>query len=196
EQRSILGVSIKYGEDRFLTRQIIKAGYLTTMTHAARCRTFVPATLPEYFSQQLRWRRSNIVDYSGALSHVWRLNPILAIHFFAQFALLVAYPIAVIRALTAGWFFAALQLHLMVVACFGLYYRWRVRKVPASERVSASAFVPIAFLMPVTYALMTPLALFTLDSGSWETRGHTPEPETTDATTASAGDFVTGQHVL
>src|SRR5690606_12525767 len=57
EQRSILGVSIKYGEDRFLTRQIIKAGYLTTTTHAARCRTFVPANLQEYFSQQLRWRR-------------------------------------------------------------------------------------------------------------------------------------------
>ena len=43
---------------------------------------------------------------------------------------------------------------------------------PAEERVSALAFLPIAFMMPVTYALMTPLALFTLDSGSWETRGH------------------------
>ena len=30
----------------------------------------------------------------------------------------------------------------------------------------------MALLMPITYALMTPLALFTLDSGSWETRGH------------------------
>jgi cellulose synthase/poly-beta-1,6-N-acetylglucosamine synthase-like glycosyltransferase len=199
EQRSILGVSIKYGEDRFLTRQIIKAGYLTTMTHSARCRTFVPRNLSEYFSQQLRWRRSNIVDYSGAVSHVWRLNPILAIHFFAQMALLIAYPIAVIRALTSGWFFEALQIHLMVVACFGLYYRWRVRHVAPEERVSAIAFVPIAFLMPVTYALMTPLALFTLDSGSWETRGHVSELEPAEATAASAassgpsaGDFVTG----
>src|SRR5262249_33768737 len=59
--RSVLGVPIKYGEDRFLTRQIVKAGYLTTMTLDARCRTFVPSTLSAYFSQQLRWRRSNIV---------------------------------------------------------------------------------------------------------------------------------------
>jgi cellulose synthase/poly-beta-1,6-N-acetylglucosamine synthase-like glycosyltransferase len=198
EERSILGVSIKYGEDRFLTRQIIKAGYLTTMTHAARCRTFVPGRLPEYFSQQLRWRRSNIVDYTGAVSHVWRLNPILAIHFFAQMALLLAYPITVIRALTMGWFFEALQIHLMVVAVFGLYYRWRVRKLPASERVSAIAFVPIAFLMPVTYALMTPLALFTLDSGSWETRGHEAEADPAEATGSTVGDLVavTGQHIL
>jgi hypothetical protein len=28
--------------------------------------------------------------------------------------------------------------------------------------------------MPITYALLTPLPLFTLDSGSWETRGHDP----------------------
>lgn len=31
-------------------------------------------------------------------------------------------------------------------------------------------------LMPVTYGLLTPLALFTLDSGSWETRGHDAGP--------------------
>jgi len=36
----------------------------------------------------------------------------------------------------------------------------------------------MAFVMPVTYLLMTPLALFTLDSGSWETRGHQALPAT------------------
>jgi cellulose synthase/poly-beta-1,6-N-acetylglucosamine synthase-like glycosyltransferase len=169
------------------------AGYLTTMTHAARCRTFVPATLPSYFSQQLRWRRSNIVDYAGAVSHVWRLNPILAIHFFAQFALLIVYPIAVCRALTSGWFYEGLKIHMMAVAAMGLYYRVRVRKEPASERVSALSFVPIALLMPVTYALMTPLALFTLDSGSWETRGH-GEAELPAAEPAT--EIVTGPHIL
>jgi cellulose synthase/poly-beta-1,6-N-acetylglucosamine synthase-like glycosyltransferase len=192
EERSILGVSIKYGEDRFLTRQIIKAGYLTTMTHAARCRTFVPATLPDYFSQQLRWRRSNIVDYSGAVSHVWRLNPFIAIHFFAQFALLIAYPVCVIRALSSGWFYQGLQIHLYVIAVMGLYYRWRVRNVPKEERVSALSFLPIALTMPVTYALMTPLALFTLDSGSWETRGH--EAQTEPA--LEGADVVTTQPIL
>jgi cellulose synthase/poly-beta-1,6-N-acetylglucosamine synthase-like glycosyltransferase len=172
EERSVLGVPIKYGEDRFLTRQIVKAGYLTTMTLDARCRTFVPSTLSSYFSQQLRWRRSNIVDYTGAFSHVWRLNPILAIHFFSQMALLLVYPIAIVRALMAGKFFAAMALHLAVLVLFGLYYRWRVRKLPKSERVNALAFGPLTFLMPITYALLTPLALFTLDTANWETRNH------------------------
>jgi len=177
EKRSVLGCPIKYGEDRFLTRQIVKAGYLTTMTLDARCRTFVPHTLLSYFSQQLRWRRSNIVDYAGGFSHVWRLNPVLAIHFFSLFALLIVYPIALVRALEAHRFWPSLVLHLEIVAAFGLYYRWRTRHLPRTERVSALAFMPLTLLMPITYALMTPLALFTLDSGSWETRGHELEAD-------------------
>jgi cellulose synthase/poly-beta-1,6-N-acetylglucosamine synthase-like glycosyltransferase len=178
-QRSVLGVPIKYGEDRFLTRQIVKAGYLTTMTLAARCCTFVPSTLTAYFSQQLRWRRSNIVDYAGGFSHVWRLNPVLAIHFFSLFALLLVYPIAIVRALAAHKFFPALVLHTEAVAFFGMLYRFRTRGLPKAERVGPLAFIPLSLLMPVTYALLTPLALFTLDTASWETRNHedaVPEP--------------------
>jgi cellulose synthase/poly-beta-1,6-N-acetylglucosamine synthase-like glycosyltransferase len=178
ERRSVLGVPIKYGEDRFLTRQIVKAGYLTTMTLEARCRTFVPSTLSAYFSQQLRWRRSNIVDYAGGFSHVWRLNPVLAIHFFSLFALLLVYPVAVVRALAAHKFFPALVLHTEAVVFFGMLYRWRNRKLPSAERVGPLAFIPLSLLMPVTYALLTPLALFTLDTASWETRNHAePVPE-------------------
>ncbi len=189
QDRQVLGVPIKYGEDRFLTRQIVKAGYLTTMTLDARCRTFVPNTLAAYFSQQLRWRRSNLVDYAGGFSHVWRLNPILAIHFFSLFALLLVYPIAIVRALATHRFFPALVLHLQAVVFFGLLYRWKTRKQPKEERVSAIAFAPLTFLMPVTYALLTPLALFTLDTANWETRNHEetiPEPIATPLPTREA----------
>ncbi len=37
EDRNILGVAIKYGEDRFLTHQIVKHGYRTVMTMKAMC---------------------------------------------------------------------------------------------------------------------------------------------------------------
>ncbi|HEY4245189.1 MAG TPA: glycosyltransferase [Kofleriaceae bacterium] len=193
EHRAILGVPIKYGEDRFLTRQIVKAGYLTTMTLDARCCTFVPSTLSGYFSQQLRWRRSNLVDYAGGFSHVWRLNPVLAIHFFSLFALLLVYPIAVVRLLAAQKFFPALVLHMEAVAFFGLLYRWRTRKLAKAERVGALAFVPLTMLMPVTYALLTPLALFTLDTSNWETRNHAEaevEPETASGAPSMAASAV------
>ncbi len=177
ENRAICGVPIKYGEDRFLTRQVVKAGYLTTMTLTARCATTVPHNLSGYFSQQLRWRRSNTIDYAGGFTHVWRLNPVIAIHYFSLFALQFAYPLAIIRALASHKFFEALEIHIGVMALFGLFYRWKVRHLPKEERVGAFDFLPLSILMPVAYALLAPLALFTLDSGSWETRGATPQPE-------------------
>jgi cellulose synthase/poly-beta-1,6-N-acetylglucosamine synthase-like glycosyltransferase len=198
EERSVLGVPIKYGEDRFLTRQIVKAGYLTTMTLEARCRTFVPTTLGAYFSQQLRWRRSNLVDYAGGFSHIWRLNPIIAIHFFSLFALLLVYPLAIIRALIGFRFFPMLTLHLAILVIFGLVYRYRTRRFAPEERVGVFAFAPLTFLMPITYALLTPLALFTLDTANWETRGHeetTPEPASTGAAEA-VREVVTSEIVV
>jgi hypothetical protein len=130
----------------------------------------VPAKLGAYFSQQLRWRRSNIVDYTCGLSHVWKLNPLLAIHFFAMFGVLVMYPIVVARSALHGTLIPLLAMHCAVLVLFGLNYRWRTRKWAADQRVGALAFAPQAVLMCVTYALLTPLALFTLDSTSWETR--------------------------
>ena len=172
ENRNILGVPIKYGEDRYLTRQIVKAGYQTTMTMDAKCRTYAPAGLNGYFAQQLRWRRSNIIDYCAGMSHVWRLNPIVAVHYFSLFALLIAYPALVFESLATGRFFALCTVHIGIVAGFGLIYRWQARHEKPEDRVTALSFLPMVLVMPVTYAVLTPVALFTLDSGRWETRHH------------------------
>src|SRR5262249_47483879 len=103
-------------------------------------------------------------------SHVWKLNPLIAINYFAMFVVLLGYPIAVVRALAAGRFLPAVLMHFEVLLVFGLYYRARVRRWPPEERVGALPFVPQALVMPITYGLMTPLALFTIDSTRWETR--------------------------
>jgi hypothetical protein len=87
-------------------------------------------------------------------------------------------------------------LHLSAVVFFGLLYRWRARKLPKEERVGALAFAPLSFLMPITYALLTPLALFTLDTASWETRGHedaTLEPATEPVRESVSSEIVVGE---
>jgi cellulose synthase/poly-beta-1,6-N-acetylglucosamine synthase-like glycosyltransferase len=171
-RRNLLGVPIKYGEDRFLTRQIIKAGYQTTMTFDARCWTKVPSTLGGYFSQQLRWRRSNIVDVMLGLSHAWRLHPLVAIHYLSLGAMLFSYPLIVVQNLLLGTFWQLALFHLVVLGGFGFVYSLESRGLPASQRVHPLWFLTLGALMPVTYLLHTVLAAFTLDSGSWETRGH------------------------
>lgn len=189
ERRNILGVAIKYGEDRFLTRQIIKAGYETTMTMDAVCRTTAPSGLQSYFAQQLRWRRSNIVDYVGGMSHVWRLHSVVAVHYYSVFALILAYPVLLLQSLVSGTFWTLMTIHLVWAASLGVIYRTQVRKLPADRRVSAFDALPLAIVLPVSYAVMTLLALLTLDSAKWETRGHAvPDavPDGEEALTVSA----------
>ena len=98
-------------------------------------------------------------------------DPLVALHYLAQFALLVSYPALLMHNLLNGDFWPVLGLHLLAVGGMGLLYQLENRHLPAEQRVSALSFLPMAVIMPVSYALFTPLALLTLDSGSWETRG-------------------------
>jgi cellulose synthase/poly-beta-1,6-N-acetylglucosamine synthase-like glycosyltransferase len=176
EHRSVLGVPIKYGEDRFLTRQIVKAGYETTSTLDAVCWTVAPSTLTKYFAQQLRWRRSNLIDYFCGLSHAWRLHPVVAIHYLSLFAMQIAYPIFIVNNLVSGNFWELAAFNLQIVALFGFVYWVETRRQPPEHRVHPVWFLPAVVVMPVVYLLYTPLALFTLDSSSWETRAKPAAP--------------------
>lgn len=174
ENRNVFGVPIKYGEDRFLTRQIVKAGYRTLMTMDACCYTKAPTTLTGYFNQQLRWKRSNIIDYLCGISHAWRLHPLVAVHYLSMFALLFMYPFVIALHAMAGDFLALVTFHVELLALLGMIY-WlhpSTRKLAPEHRVHPIWFLPMAVLMPTAYVVMTPLALFTLHSSSWETRGH------------------------
>jgi cellulose synthase/poly-beta-1,6-N-acetylglucosamine synthase-like glycosyltransferase len=174
EDRNLFGVPIKYGEDRFLTRQIVKAGYRTVMTMDAMCFTKAPTTLRGYFNQQLRWKRSNIVDFIGGIGHAWRLHPILCIQYLSMLMLLLVYPFVIAFHVLEGEFFDLAMFHVAVIAAFSLIYWFApsTRALPPWLRVHPIAFLPMAVLMPVAYLLLTPLGLFTLDTSSWETRGH------------------------
>lgn len=170
EDRNILGVPIKYGEDRFLTRQIVKAGYDTTITLEAMCWTVAPNTLAKYFSQQLRWRRSNLVDFLAGLSHAYRLRPVIALHYLSLFAVMVLYPLIIAESIVSDQFLPLATYHLGVLTILGAVYWFGTRSAPPETRVHPLWFLPMAAVMPVTYLVYTVLAFFTLDSGSWETR--------------------------
>jgi cellulose synthase/poly-beta-1,6-N-acetylglucosamine synthase-like glycosyltransferase len=170
EGRSLFGVPIKYGEDRFLTRQIVKNGYQTKLDLGAICYTKAPDTVTGYFAQQLRWRRSNLVDLIGGLSHVWRLHPLVAVHYLALNAMLLCYPLALWMAFVNGNFWDAAAIHLGVLAIYAAVYWVQTRKLDPRWRVAPVHFLWMGVVMPVTYMVLSVVALFTLDSGSWETR--------------------------
>lgn len=174
--RSILGVPIKYGEDRFLTRQTVKAGYKTFLTLDAVCWTVAPNSLSKFWSQQLRWRRSVFIDFLDGVSHIWTLNPLVTLNYAAIFAMEISYPVTIAIGALTGMLVPLATFHLGVLALLGTWYWIDTRRWPCSERVHPLWFLSMAVVMPVMYLLLTPLALFTLDSSSWETRGHKAAP--------------------
>jgi cellulose synthase/poly-beta-1,6-N-acetylglucosamine synthase-like glycosyltransferase len=179
ENRNVLGVPIKYGEDRYLTHQIVKQGYKTRMTMKAFCFTKAPVNLRAYFNQQLRWKRSNMVDFGLGLTHAWRLHPLLCLQYLSMLLLVMVYPFVIITHITHGKFFELAWAHVVLVGGLAFIYHYSpsVRSLPPWLRVHPVSFLPMAVLMPVAYLLLTPLGLFTLDSSSWETRGHQGAPQ-------------------
>ena len=118
ERRNLFGVPIKYGEDRYLTHQIVKHGYKTRMTMDAMCFTKAPSRLRDYFSQQLRWKRSNVVDFVVGLGHAWQLHPLLCLHYLSMLLLLLVYPFVIVTHLIEHEFFELAMFHLAVIAVF------------------------------------------------------------------------------
>jgi cellulose synthase/poly-beta-1,6-N-acetylglucosamine synthase-like glycosyltransferase len=173
EDRNILGIPIKYGEDRFLTHQIVRRGYKTRMTMKAMCFTKAATTVGAYFNQQLRWKRSNIVDFIVGVGHAWKLHPLLCLQYLSMLALLLIYPFLIVTHLIAGQFFQLVMFHCAIIALFGCIYYFApsIRRLPPWLRVHPLSFLPMAVMMPAAYIILTPLGLFTLDSSSWETRG-------------------------
>jgi hyaluronan synthase len=140
----------------------------------AFCYTKAPTTLTGYFNQQLRWKRSTIIDFTCGLGHAWRLHPLVGLHYLSLFAVLLIYPFVILAHLANGDFLPLVTMHLGVIALLGFVY-WlspATRRLAPAQRVHPIWFLPMAVLMPTAYVVMTPLALFTLHSSSWETRGH------------------------
>ena len=172
ESRSFLGDEVKYGEDRFLTRKLVQCGYKTRLCFTARCFTKAPPTIAGYLSQQLRWRRSNLVDFITAIPGLNQLHPVVLVHYMSMALLLAFYPIFLVSQIMRLGFVIPMLEHALLVTIFALVYEFNKQKLPEFARTSGIWFMTMAFVFPVMYITMTPLAIATLGTSSWETRGH------------------------
>ncbi|MFN0193889.1 MAG: glycosyltransferase [Aestuariivirga sp.] len=177
DKRSFLGDEIKYGEDRFLTRKLVEAGASTRLCFTARCFTKAPVTMHHYVSQQLRWRRSNTIDFITALPQLSRFHPVVLVHYISIAMLLLFYPLFLASQFSRLGFMLPMLEHSLLVTVFALAYDMNKRKLPDFARTSGIWFLAMAFVFPVMYITLTPLAIATLGTSSWETRGHGKKPK-------------------
>ncbi|NJM29290.1 MAG: glycosyltransferase [Rhizobiales bacterium] len=177
DKRSFLGDEIKYGEDRFLTRKLVESGARTRLCFTARCFTKAPVTMHHYVSQQLRWRRSNTIDFITALPQLSRFHPVVLVHYISIAMLLLFYPLFLASQFSRLGFMLPMLEHSLLVTVFALAYDINKRKLPKFARTSGIWFLAMAFVFPVMYITLTPLAIATLGASSWETRGHGRKPK-------------------
>ena len=172
ERRTFLGEDVKYGEDRFLTRKLVERGFRTRLCFTARCFTKAPATFSHYLSQQLRWRRSNTVDFLTAIPQLNRFHPMVLVHYMSIALLLFFYPMFLVSQIMRLGFIIPMLEHALIVSVFAVAYELNKHKLPKMAQTSGVWFLAMAFVFPVMYITMTPLAVATLGTTSWETRGH------------------------
>ena len=173
--RHWFGIPVNQGEDRFLTHQALMRGYGTYINNDALCWTAVPTRLSVLFNQQLRWRSSILRDLFYTLrnlpKHVFKLHPnaiftmVLTplgavIALLMVITMLTTNPLAWARPRAAG----SLPRHRRCIQ-LGDQEIQRQRDHSASIRLRRVIAWSIASSL-----FITPLALFTFDSGDWGTR--------------------------
>ncbi len=126
-----MGAPTTWGEDRALTSQVLKRGYQTIYSDEVQAYTICPETFKQFFKQQLRWKKSWIVNSIIVSRFIHRTNPFVAYAYF--------YPLVITSFLTPiitviSIFYAPL-LHgflplyyilgiFLMTSLFAVYYRY------------------------------------------------------------------------
>ncbi len=130
-----LGLPVTWGDDRALTSRLLKAGGKTVFSSRALAYTVVPESLKKLLIQQLRWKKSWIVNFFFTGRFIYKKQPFMA--FFYYFPLVfisfltpfMAFRALIYTPLTKG----TLPLHyvagiFLLTAVMVIYYRYIDRK--------------------------------------------------------------------
>jgi hyaluronan synthase len=95
-----LGKPVTWGDDRALTSWLIKRGEKTVYTRQALAYTVVPSTWRQLFKQQLRWKKSWIINAFFTSRFIWKQRPFMAFFYYFPLILIsLLAPIMTFRAL-------------------------------------------------------------------------------------------------
>lgn len=132
---SFLGKPVTWGDDRALTSWLLKRGETTIYSNKAIAYTVVPDNWKKLFKQQLRWKKSWIINAFFTSRFIWKKQPFVSLfYYFPLIAISFLTPIMTFRALiytplTKG----VMPLYhilgvILVTALMVIYYRFVDRK--------------------------------------------------------------------
>ncbi|MES2470925.1 MAG: glycosyltransferase [Patescibacteria group bacterium] len=168
-----LGALVTWGDDRSLTSWVIRQGYKTIYTDQAKSVTIVPSTLRQFIVQQVRWKKSWIINAFFTGRFIIKKEPFIALLYY--------YPLILISILTP--FMAARALVYMpftIGVASTLYYLLGIALVTSLFILVYRAIAPENKYWPYMYAwsgfstfFLTFLIFYaaaTLQNRGWGTR--------------------------
>jgi hyaluronan synthase len=172
--QSFMGMKRTYGDDRGLTNMLLRDGHDTLYVPSARARTTVPHTIVQYIRQQVRWRRSFLMESFIGARHMWRRPTGAALIFYGVLAVTLLSPFVVSYFLLLGPllgvvnpFAYASGLTLIVMLHQTFYWAFQL---PPADKVSFFSFMPMLPIWILATLIMLPWALVTIREMSWGTR--------------------------
>ena len=128
---SFLGRPVTWGDDRALTSWVLKAGGKTIFSSRALAYTIVPENWKQLMKQQLRWKKSWIINFFFTSRFIFKKQPFVAFFYYLPLIFIsLMTPIMTFRALIyAPLTLGILPLYhimgiLLVTAIMVIYYRY------------------------------------------------------------------------
>jgi len=167
-----LGLPATWGDDRSLTSWLLKDGHSTIYTDRALAKTIVPDSVGTLFKQQLRWKKSWIVNAFLTGRFIWKTQPFVsAFYYFPLIFVSFMTPFMAFRSMIyfplVHHVFPWHQIAgiLLVTAILAAYYRYLDRK---------NSYWPYLFLWStlnlVALAFVMFWALVKIQDRGWGTR--------------------------
>ncbi len=172
--QTFLGVKRTFGDDRGLTNLILREGLETIYVPVARASTIVPETFSKYVLQQIRWRRSFIIEAIIGAGHMWRRSVGAAMAFYGLLLVTLMAPFIVGYFLVLGPVTGQVNpvgylIGLCLVLTLHQTFYWAFQ-LPPAKKVGFLSLMPMLPMWIAASLLMLPWALLTLRTRSWGTR--------------------------
>ncbi len=172
QEQKTLGLKATFYDDRGLTNFALQKGWLVAYCEKSIATTIVPEKFSVYWRQQLRWKKSWLLEGVPASSFMWKKrHPLAILSFYTDFSVPILGPILAASVLVYSIITSNPLLFGVFVLGFlllGIVFALFIRIYHGSENWY---YMPVASLLFVTvFIWQMPWALITLKKNNWGTR--------------------------
>ena len=140
----------------------------------AKAKTIVPQNAKTYLRQQLRWRRSFLMESLSGLSHMWKRPIGASVMFYIVLSLTLMSPFIVSYFLLVGPIVDSFNplVYLMGLALIIFLHQtfyWAFQ-LPPADKIGFFSLMPMLPVWIIFTLILLPWAMLTIRNVSWGTR--------------------------